>query len=84
MNNLVLQLLLLFVQRQIGKFASETDWDKVAKDAGERLAKLLPGDMFDQAARITAETVVRICGELVGDGTPVKKAFAQAVAKAGA
>lgn len=62
MDSVLLQLLLWFIQRQLAKFGSTIDWDKVKADAADRIAHLLPGDVFDSAVQHVVSEMIDMVG----------------------
>lgn len=62
MNPAIMQLVISFIERQFIKWVKtqgqQLDWEKVKADAQQRIAALLPGEIFDAAAKtLTGEMV---------------------------
>lgn len=78
MNNIILKLVIGFILRQIAKFAESTDWTKIKADALARIADLIPGTFFDQAACDLVAGVIDACALALKDAADLK-AFADAL-----
>lgn len=50
MQQFLLNLVIMFVLRQLAKFGTQTDWAKVKADLGERVRQLVPGEWLDDDA----------------------------------
>lgn len=77
-NNLVLGLVRVFIERQVLKFGKALDWNMVKTDLDARIRKLVPGEYFDDAAAFVACTLISLVEayfatkplpELSGDAT---------------
>ena len=62
-----------FIVRQFAKYGAENvKWDLVRADVAERVAKLVPGDLFDPFAQMIVEKIIVLIENLCKD----EKAFA--------
>lgn len=53
--------LITFVLRQVKKFTTEVQWDKLKEDASARVRDLVPGEWFDDHVSSIAVTVLATC-----------------------
>lgn len=72
MSDVILNMCLMFIERQVIKFGQEIDWVKVKADAKVRIEDVVPGTYFDA----TAVTIVNALIDLVANffisgGVPV-------------
>ena len=65
LGKIFLPMIVSFVIRQINKFGAETDWVLVRNDCAERVAKLIPGDMFDGLGVMLSNMGISIIEEFI-------------------
>lgn len=57
-NNIILGIVRVFIERQILKFGKAIDWTMVKADIAPRLCKLVPGDYYDATAVVIVSTLI--------------------------
>lgn len=72
-QRIVIGFVISFIIRQLEKFQDSIDWDKVKKDATERVKALVPGTWFDDEAAKLLELVIDAAKQVLNSSEELKK-----------
>lgn len=69
----IISFLAPFIVRQIDKFGHSLNWEEILVKANERVAKLIPGEMFDEMAIAAVDKCINAVKELLQDEVELTK-----------
>ncbi len=78
MNPILLQIILLFLARQLAKWGPAIKWDLVKKDLGPRIRAFIPGDKFDAIAEFIAFLLIDLVAFGISQGQTLEQAWENA------
>lgn len=80
-QKLVVSFMISFVMRQLEKFHSSLDWDKIKRDLDERIRLMMPGSWFDDEAVLVANTALDMLRSVLEQGDNIKRLLELLTAK---